>query len=101
MLSVLPPDLTADFFSPAVGARFEANIDGVSFALTLVEIELLTSGRPGHRAPFLLLFDAPAGARVVQGTHHLSHETLGSFDVFLVPAQPGPTRAPRLAATFS
>ena len=84
-----PAALEHAAFEPHLGTTFGAEAFGASLALTLVEVEPLRGGGRGQRAPFALVFEAPAGIPVAQGIHRLVHAVLGELDVFLVPAQPG------------
>lgn len=74
---------------------------GAAFPLWLAEVEALGGGRAGHRAPFLLVFTAPAGLRAAQATYRLAHGALGVFELFLVPCAPAADGLPRLVATFN
>jgi len=56
---------------------------------------------PGGRQPFSLLFLGPSGPRyLLQGTYHLEHDSLGAFDLFVVPLGPQAGRM-RYEAVFT
>ena len=75
-------------FEPLIGRGFSAVAEGVTFELQLVEAKALKahSGAP-RQEPFSLLFRASKDCVLGQGVLRLSHEQLGSIDVFLVPVQ--------------
>lgn len=101
-MTSLPPDLQLRDFEPHVASTFTATREGESWPIVLTETQALSSGRPGHRAPFFLIFAGTTNAQFSgQGTYALSHATLGELDLFLVPTAPLPDGRPRLVATFN
>ena len=86
---------TVETFNPHRGATFTLRVtEQTPLALTLSEITPLgdaPAGGGAHRAPFSLLFHGPASPLIPQRTYRVEHETLGAFDLFLVPL--GPDRA--------
>ncbi len=63
--------------------------DGVSYPLKLETISAARSkGAVGRRVPFSLVFSGPRELFLRQGCHLVSHETLGTFELFLVPVMP-------------
>jgi hypothetical protein len=87
-------------FAAHVGATFRARVSGDT-DVTLVLAEVSRAGETPER-PFALVFEARDGAALGQRTYAVSHETLGTFELFLVPIGPAPaTRAPQYEAVFN
>lgn len=60
-----------------------------AYPLTLEKIALPKSkGRNGQRAPFALVFKGSSVFFLRQGTHVVTHQALGIFQLFLVPIAP-------------
>jgi hypothetical protein len=78
-MSVYP---TYPQFAEQIGTLFSASVGGASVELELVDACLGIEST--HYAPFSLEFTAAEPA-LPQGTYALSHEVLGTHDVFLVP----------------
>ncbi len=82
--------LALEDFSGLVGDRFV--IDGTQsppFELALAEAISLGDALPGSvRVPFSLIFTAPSPPILAQGMRHLTHDSLGELELFLVPLQP-------------
>ena len=80
-------------FAPHQGETFQVPLsEGVSLALTLHEATPLgaAAAPPGaRRAPFSLIFLGPAAPLLPQRIYRLSHPSIGTFDLFLVPLGPG------------
>ncbi|HTQ10812.1 MAG TPA: hypothetical protein VMI31_12120 [Fimbriimonadaceae bacterium] len=74
-------EVTAADFAPHIGTEFRAE----ATVLTLSKAEELGAAGIGSRAPFILIFKAPAEAALGQGTYALDHEALGRLEIFLVP----------------
>ena len=78
--------LTLADFVGLLHSRFRARVD----AGTIVEIELIeaapnssvSAARPGN---FSLMFNGPTHPILPQRIHHLEHDQLGRFDLFIVP----------------
>lgn len=79
-------------FSPLVGEPFAIDFDEGPVIAVLTSVKVL-----GHepawtdpeqadpREAFSLLFSAPRGDATTQRLYRVSHETLGTADIFLVP----------------
>ncbi|MGB6349055.1 MAG: hypothetical protein WBG10_03420 [Pseudolabrys sp.] len=81
--------LTAADFEPHVQDEFQiASPTGeIAFSLKLVEVHRLgRASRPD--GAFSLLFLSPPGPFYPQATYPLTHATLGTLDLFLVPLGP-------------
>ncbi len=62
---------------------------GSSYPLKLETISAARSrGAAGRRDPFSLVFSGSRKLFLSQGCHRVSHETLGTFELFLVPVVP-------------
>lgn len=86
---------TAATFTPHLGEPFRLQATAQeSFTLLLGEVTPLgpvPAADGPRRAPFSLLFHGPSSPVLPQRTYALEHDTLGAFDLFLVPL--GPDRA--------
>jgi hypothetical protein len=98
-----PGELSLELFSDRLGELFrihatpEVIIDAVLDEATA----LGTAAFAGARAPFSIVFRAPVGPGILrQQIYRLEHETLGSFELFLVPREPD-ARGARYEADFS
>jgi hypothetical protein len=73
-------------YSDSVGRRFRALTAEGTFELELIEATALPAHRGAPRQdPFSLLFRAPTGYGLQQGTVTLESDTTGAVDAFLVP----------------
>jgi hypothetical protein len=88
--------LTSETFKPHVGERFELQPEGGdAFDALLESCDETTYGsreqwlKSIDRVPFSLIFAAPGGDLVPQGTFTVRHEQLGETQIFLVPLAPG------------
>ena len=73
-------------FSQQVGTIFEAASPGdEKLELTLTALDEIVVSDVQEN--FTLLFRAPAGTPPAQGIYGLSHEQLGTMDIFLVPVK--------------
>jgi hypothetical protein len=92
--------LTRTTFAGHEGATFRIRDDGGEPAsLTLTEV---SAARPEGDRPFSLVFNAAADVMLQQGTYRLEHDTIGSFDLFLVPIRPdAASRQMRYEAIFN
>jgi hypothetical protein len=81
-------------FAPHQGHTFQVQLpEGAPLALTLSEVTPLgavTAPPSAQRAPFSLVFLGPAAPLLPQRIYRLSHSSIGTFDLFLVPLGPGP-----------
>jgi hypothetical protein len=83
-------DLTEKEFSKHVNTKFRAGIDPNAVDLELVFVKGY-SARPGDQEGmerFSIFFAGPAKPLLTQNTYSLSHEAMGTFDIFLVPIKP-------------
>jgi uncharacterized protein DUF6916 len=83
---------TLDTFTPQISTPFRVHVPGADpFRFTLEAVtEIPVSGwRPDdtaeHRNPFTLLFLGPPGFILQQAIYQFEHETIGTFDLFIVP----------------
>lgn len=87
--------LTIETFEPLVGTSFWAGLPpGGKVELRLVRVgkvmESVAAQLPRH--PFSLFFIGPGSYKLEQSIYHLTHDTMGELDIFLVPvAQHGNT----------
>ena len=82
--------LTEEEFSQHVNTKFRLNADTTEpVELELVEVKTyVNKDKPGERGGmerFSVFFRGPLDAFLQQATYSLSHEKMGSFDIFLVP----------------
>jgi hypothetical protein len=86
-------ELTAGRFAALVRTAFRVTAEpGPEADLTLVSVTARRIGGPEtvsaespDAASFALLFDGPVGQPLAQRTYRFQHDTLGSFDLFIVP----------------
>jgi len=83
-------DATPALFRPHVQSTFRLSSDTAPMRLMLAEV----AERPVSKRveQFSLIFHAPRGAAVADGTHTLHHSTLGTFDLFIVRVGAGKRR---------
>lgn len=82
-------ELTCADFERCLGDTFTIEDGGQSFALKLVEVRSLGSKAPGAtRDPFALTFAGDPRLRGTQKIYRLTHEGLGTMEIFLVPIAP-------------
>ncbi len=79
--------LTIDNFSPYVGKTFKLCAENGGCLLLLKETRDAKRYARNEqvRAPFSLIFEAPAGISFLQGTYTLDRDELGELSIFLVP----------------
>src|SRR5260370_25718613 len=81
--------LRIDDFAPHRDTAFEMQTAGGEVPLKLVKVDPAgASGREG--GAFGLLFVAPQGRLLPQGTYPAQHPAMGTMEIFLVPV--GPTQ---------
>jgi len=87
----MPADLTEAEFSKHVNTKFQVRLDAeAAVDLELVEVK----GYPGHPGDqqgmerFSLFFKGPGQPALTQSTFSMTHESMGTFDLFLVPLKP-------------
>jgi hypothetical protein len=81
-------DFTLATFTPLVGQQFQVLVDdGVTIGVVLVEATEPPLDREpsGARMPFSIVFRGPLDPLLPQRIYGLSHDDLGSFDLFIVP----------------
>jgi hypothetical protein len=81
---------TIDTFRPLVGESFRVEGDDAPLELELAAVEEL--GERGDaarsRAPFSLVFRGPVEPVLPQRIYRFENETLGAFEIFIVPIGP-------------
>ena len=80
--------LQSDDFKPQVDQTFSVRLnDATTIDLQLVSVtELGSASQTGTRAPFSLHFLGPVSQQYLQQhTYQMTNETLGTFDIFMVP----------------
>ena len=84
------PSRTA--FSEHRGSEFRIHVaPDREEVLTLIEVKRLGpdgGGRPGAPEQFSVIFRGGAGDHLPQRTYPMDHETLGKFELFIVPIGP-------------
>jgi hypothetical protein len=83
----------SSYASPA-SRGFTVSADGVQQTLELLSVsDLDRAGLQGADDAFMLQFSGPGTEKIEQGTHVMSHPTLGSFELFSTPVnQPQSTQ---------
>ena len=78
-------------FEPCVGEAFRIEGDeGPALELTLAEAKTGPwQPEEGSTFAFELIFRGPAGPVLRQATYRMTHATLGSLDIFIVPIKTG------------
>jgi hypothetical protein len=87
----MPASLTEEEFSKHVNTTFSLNLDAeVAVDLELVQVKgyLTNPGDQEGMERFSIFFTGPAKPFLAQNTYSLSHEAMGTFDLFLVPIKP-------------
>ena len=82
--------LTEKEFSQHINTKFRLDVERVDpIELELVEVKTYNNkdepGEQGGMERFSVFFQGPLDAFLPQATYSLSHEKMGSFDIFLVP----------------
>lgn len=83
---------THETFSERLDETFVVRLDdGSPLETRLVQVTLGTeeSARGRDRHPFALLFHGPVQPLLPQRIYRMENETLGAFELFLVPVGPG------------
>lgn len=98
--------VTSETFSKYRGTRFLIRGDSMSGAeFDLIDVSESSRRKPkgrglASRSPFSIVFRGPVHCELRQGTYQVEHESLGTFELFLVPV--GPKRDTyRLEAVFA
>jgi len=86
----MPADLTEEEFSKHVNTKFRAGLDAEAVDLELVQVKgyLKNPGDADGMERFSIFFTGPAKPLLAQSTYSLSHDAMGTFDLFLVPIKP-------------
>ena len=83
---------TQTTFAAHLGETFHVHHDAPSpLEMELTDVTSLGSAdnaAAGQRDPFSVLFQGPADALLEQRIYTLSHEAMGTFELFLVPLGP-------------
>jgi hypothetical protein len=85
--------LTFEAFGGCAGDRFRLTVaPTIAAEVELVEASDLSAGHspagcgsPSPGTHFSLVFRAPPGLPLAQGTYHLEHDRLGAVELFMVP----------------
>ena len=93
-----PTVLNYATFAPLVLTRFRAVVPSRA-AAEWVLIKAQNQAQPRGES-FSLIFRAPAGPALDQGTYGMEHERLGAFDLFVVP-KPADHQGCYLEAVFN
>ncbi len=75
---------TCATFLPYTGKNFKLTAGNGECQLLLKDATESKHDGP-KRQPFSLLFSAPVGVHIEQGTYTLEHENAGTLEIFLVP----------------
>lgn len=78
-------------FDACLNETFVLSEGEQSFPLKLVEVRSAGEGRPGRREPFALRFQADPRLRAPQRIYRLTHERLGTMEIFIVQVSAEPT----------
>jgi len=81
--------LTADEFASQVNSRFRL-IAGPESAMDVELIEFTAGSKSAHQEAFSIVFRAPVEAPLEQRIYRLEHESMGAFELFLVPIGKSP-----------
>ena len=83
--------LTEEEFSKHVGTQFYATVEDREVGLTLTQVKpyMPDESRERNMERFSLFFDGPSDAFLPQQNFHMRHETMGEFEIFLVPISNG------------
>jgi len=79
--------LTEQEFSQHVGTKFQLTLDQREIELNLAEVKGYLPGDNEQTGMerFSVFFDGPAETRLPQTVYHLKHDSMGEFEIFLVP----------------
>jgi hypothetical protein len=83
-------DLTLETFAERLTETFRIrrSVEDVGVDVTLSSAEPLAQDAVGGRMPFSIMFRGPADRILPQQIFAIEHETLGTFELFLVPLTP-------------
>lgn len=81
--------LTGDAFASLVNGRFRL-IAGPEAVMEVELIEFKAGSKSVHHEAFSIVFRAPVEAPLEQRIYRLEHESMGAFELFLVPIGKSP-----------
>lgn len=95
-------NLTEEEFSKHVGTTFHAKVGEREVDLTLAEVKGYMPGPSEEKRMerFSLFFDGPSDFFLPQQSFQMSHETMGDFDILIVPIS-GDDKRFRYEAVFN
>ena len=78
--------LTKSIFAEHLGNNFRIRVnDSTQLTVKLDEVTALSSEK---EKPFSAVFSGPSDAYLAQGTYRFDNDSIGSFDLFIVPIGP-------------
>jgi hypothetical protein len=94
--------LTEEEFSKHVGTTFHTKFGEREVDLTLAEVKSYMPGPSEEKSMerFSLFFDGPSDFLLPQQSFPMGHDTMGDFDIFLVPIN-GDEKGIRYEAVFN
>jgi len=94
--------LTEAEFSQHLNSNFQVKFTDGEMTLELVEVKSYTAGsnEQDGMERFSVFFSGPGDIKLPQHIYHLAHETMGEFDIFLVPVG-GDDKGYRYEAVFN
>lgn len=81
--------LTADAFASRVNSRFRL-VTSPDAVMEVELIEFTAVSKSAHHEAFSIVFQAPVEAPLEQRIYRLEHESMGAFELFLVPIGKSP-----------
>ena len=94
-------ELTLQTFTERMGDGFRVQTNSGAVELLLVDAVALPARGNLHRnEPFSIVFRGPVSPRLPQRIHAFRHETIGAFEIFIVPVAPDDL-GPRYEAVFN
>jgi hypothetical protein len=82
-------ELTGAAFASQVNSRFRL-IAGPATAIEVELIEFTAGSKSARHEAFSIVFQAPLDAPLEQRIYQLEHESMGAFELFLVPISKSP-----------
>jgi hypothetical protein len=80
------PIFTEEEFAKHVGTTFYAKVGDQEINLTLAEVKAYRPESTVEKMErFSVFFNGPSGSFFPQQNFHMRHESMGEFDLFLVP----------------
>jgi hypothetical protein len=94
--------LTEAEFSQHLNSNFQVKFTNGELTLELVEVKGYSAGsnEQGGMERFSLFFSGPADIKLPQQVYRLAHDSMGEFDIFLVPVA-GDDKGYRYEAVFN